>query len=161
MRLAGVALVALAVWLGLFDIARRTVRAAGVTRFVAVALLSGYVWLGLAGLLALRFGDVAAGPRYDAVLHAVFVGFVFSMIFGHAPIVFPAVLGLAVPYGARFYVHLAALHASLALRIAGDLAAWSSGRQWGALLNALAVVLFVVNTAYGVLAARRAPRKDS
>src|ERR1051326_2267436 len=90
-----------------------------------------------------------------------FLGCLFSMILGPAPIVFPAVLGLAVPYGARFYVHLAALHASLALRIAGDLAAWSSGRQWGALLNALAVVLFVVNTAYGVLAARRAPRKDS
>jgi hypothetical protein len=33
--------------LATFDIARRTVRQSGVTRFIAVCLLSGYVWLGV------------------------------------------------------------------------------------------------------------------
>jgi len=61
-----------ALWLGLFDIARRTVRISGLPRFIAVALLSGYAWLGVAGLLAVRWGPVAAGLSYDAMLHAVF-----------------------------------------------------------------------------------------
>ena len=153
-RLAASALLALSVWLGVFDIARRTVRTSGLTRFIAVALLSGYVWLGVAGLLGLRFGDVAAGPQYDAILHALFLGFVFSMIFGHAPIIFPAVLGLGVAYRPWFYVHLGVLHASLVLRVFGDLAPWPTGRQWGGLLNGVAIVIFFANTGYGVLGPR-------
>jgi hypothetical protein len=150
-RIIGVAFIALALWLGLFDIARRTVRISGLPRFIAVALLSGYAWLGVAGLLAVRWDPVAAGLSYDAMLHAVFVGFVFSMIFGHAPIIVPAVLGRRLIYRPRFYVHLGGLHASLVLRIVGDLAPWLPGRRWGGLLNALAIVLFFVNTLTGLL----------
>ena len=40
------------------------------------------------------------------------------MVFGHAPIIFPAVLRVAVPYHATFYLPLALLHASLAVRLA-------------------------------------------
>ncbi len=153
-RLTGVALMTLAGWLGIFDIARRTVWTSGLTRFIAVSLLSGYLWLGVAGLLALCSGHVSAGPQYDAILHALFLGFVFSMIFGHAPIIVPAVLGLGVTYRPAFYVHLALLHASLALRVFGDLVPWLSARQWGGLLNGLAIVIFFANTAYGVLGQR-------
>ena len=156
-RLTGVALMTLAGWLGIFDIARRTVWTSGLTRFIAVSLLSGYLWLGVAGLLALCSGHVSAGPQYDAILHALFLGFVFSMIFGHAPIIVPAVLGLGVTYRPAFYVHLALLHASLALRVFGDLVPWLSARQWGGLLNGLAIVIFFANTAYGVLG-QRPPR---
>jgi hypothetical protein len=154
-RATGAAMVALAAWLGRFDIARWTVRQSGLTRFIAVALLSGYVWLGIAGLLALRGGAAGAGPGYDAMLHALFVGFVFSMIFGHAPIIFPAVLGVGLAYRPAFYAHLGLLHASLALRILGDLAPWPPGRRWGGLLNAVAVIVFLANTAHGVLASGR------
>jgi hypothetical protein len=38
------------------------------------------------------------------------------------------------------------LHASLALRVAGDLAGWIDGRQGGGLLNTVAVLLFLANT---------------
>jgi hypothetical protein len=157
-RLAGAAMGAMAIWLGVFDIARRTVRTSGVTRFIAVALLSGYVWLGVAGLLALRFGGVAAGPQYDAILHALFVGFVFSMIFGHAPIIFPAVLGIRVVYRPAFYLPLALLHASLVLRVIGDCTPWLEGRRWGGLLNAVAIIVFFASMAYGILASR--PRAE-
>jgi hypothetical protein len=146
-RVVGAAMIALALWLGLFDIARRTVRTSGLPRFIAVALLAGYAWLGVAGLLAVRWGPVAAGSSYDAMLHALFVGFVFSMIFGHAPIIVVAVLGRRLMYRPRFYIHLAVLHASLVLRIVGDLAPWLPGRRWGGLLNALAIVLFLASTA--------------
>lgn len=158
-RVTGAAMTAMAIWLGVFDIARRTVRTSGLTRFIAVALLSGYVWLGVAGLLALRFGSVAAGPQYDAILHALFVGFVFSTIFGHAPIIFPAVLGVRVAYRPAFYLPLGLLHASLVLRVVGDCAPWLQGRRWGGLLNAVAVIVFFANMAYGILASR--PRAES
>jgi len=159
-RVAGAAFVALALWLGQFDIARRTIGMSGLPRFIATALLSGYAWLGVAGVLAMRWDGATAGPSYDAMLHAVFVGFVFSMIFGHAPIIVPAVLGRAVGYRPRFYVHLAVLHASLVLRIVGDLAPWAPGRQWGGLVNALAIVIFFANTATAMLRSGQASGKD-
>jgi hypothetical protein len=153
-RVFGTAMMALAAWLGTFDVARRTVRRPGLARFIAVALLAGYAWLGIAGALALWFGNVAAGSQYDAILHALFLGFVFSMIFGHAPMVFPEILGIGVPYRPRFYVHLILLHASLVFRIVGDLASWSAARQYGGLLNALAILVFLGNTAFAALRRR-------
>jgi hypothetical protein len=106
--------------------------------------------------LAAVFGELSAGPRYDAVLHCLFLGFVFSMVFAHAPIILPAVTGAAVPYRPAFYAHLALLHASLVVRVVGDLTGWADGRQWGGMANVAAVVLFVVSTAWAVASARRA-----
>jgi hypothetical protein len=144
-RLAGVGMVVLAWWLLRYDIARRTVLQTGLTRFIAVCLLSGYVWLGIGGVLSWRFGGVLAGPYYDAMLHSVFVGFVFAMIFGHAPIILPAILGRdGSPYHPAFYGPLLLLHLSLLLRIAGDLSGWWPGRQWGGLLNAMAILFFLI-----------------
>lgn len=153
-RLSGLGLLVLTFWLLRYDIARRAVRKAGLTRFVAVSLLSGYLWLGVAGLLGLRFGGLAAGLHYDAWLHAIFLGFVFAMIFGHAPIIFPAVLSVPVPFRPAFYSHLALLHLSLVLRVVGDVAAWWPGRLWGGLLNAVAVLLFLANMARAVVEGR-------
>ena len=143
-RLAGVGLVALAWWLLRYDIARRTVWQTGFTRFIAVSLLSGYVWLGVGGVLHWRFGGVLAGPYYDAMLHTVFVGFVFAMIFGHAPMILPAILRRAPSYHPAFYAPLGLHHASLLLRVVGDLVGWWPGRRWGGLLNAVAVLLFLI-----------------
>jgi hypothetical protein len=150
-RLFGVALLALAAWLLRHDIARRTVRQQGLTRFIAVCLLSGYFWLALGGAVIAAFGLAPATPAYDAALHALLLGFVFAMVFGHAPIIFPAVLRVAVPYHPGFYAPLVLLHASLALRLAGDAGAGYDLKRWGALLSALALVGFIANTAAAVL----------
>jgi hypothetical protein len=149
----GFALLLLAGWLVRYDVARRTVRQRGLARFVAVCLLAGYAWLAFAGGIVLFHPGELSGPAYDAALHALFLGFVFSMIFGHAPIIFPAVLGVSMAFRPRFYAHLALLHASVALRVAGGLdSAWSDGswgraRPWGGLLNLIALVVFLANTA--------------
>ena len=142
MRITGIGTIALGLWLLAFDIARRTVRMDGLTRYIAVCLLSGYVWLLVGGGLAVIYGGVPAGPIYDAILHSVFLGFVFAMIFGHAPIIFPAVLGVKIPYRNNFYAPLILLHASLILRILGDLAGAAPARQWGGLINEIAVLLY-------------------
>ncbi|BDG60070.1 hypothetical protein [Caldinitratiruptor microaerophilus] len=153
-RLAGVGLFLQALWLVRYDIARRTVRLAGLTRFMAVCLLAGYAWLGAAGLLWIRFAGSAAGAAYDAMLHALFLGFVMSMIFGHAPVIFPAVLGTPVRFTPRFYLHLALLHGSAVLRLVGDLALLPGVRNWGGLLNVAAVLLFLIQTALAARPAR-------
>lgn len=154
----GAALLALAAWLLRQDIARRTVRQRGLTRFIAVCLLSGYFWLGAGGAIVLGAGGLAPGTAaYDAALHAVLLGFVFAMVFGHAPVIFPAVLKVAVPYSPGFYAALAVLHASLLVRIAGDFAASHAWRAAGGMLNALALALFVAGTVAAVVRGRREP----
>ena len=145
---------AVAIWLGFNDLARRTVRQPGLPRFVAACLLSGYAWLAVGGLLGLRFGGVAAGPIYDAILHARYVGFVLGMIFGHAPIVFPAILGRPLHFSRRAYAPLALLGGSLLLRLAGDLGGSFAWRRYGAVGNSLAVLLFLAFTVAGLVASR-------
>lgn len=157
-RLTGAGMMALSHWLARCDIARRTMKQGGLTRYIAICLLSGYVWLGAAGLMALFFGGAQSGPHYDAILHAVFLGFVFAMIFGHAPVIFPVVLGLPVSFRPSFYIHLLLLHITLILRIIGDLSGWLVLRQWGGFLNAVALVIFLLNTGYAIFTGEAARR---
>ena len=146
-RIFGAGMIALALWLLRFDIARRTVRQSGLPRFIAWCMLSGYAWLGISGAFVLAFGMVTGGFQYDAILHSLFLGFVFSMIFGHAPIILPSILQMPIKFQSTFYVHLILLHASLLIRISGDLMAIVSIRQWGGMLNVIALLAFMFNTA--------------
>jgi len=133
-RVTGLAMLALAAWLLRYDIAQKTVRQSGLTRFIALNLLAGFVWLAVSGMLLMAYGAVIAGPRYDAVLHTLFLGFVFGMIFGHAPIILPAITQVPVTYRPIFYSHWILLHLSLILRVVGDVAGWFALRQWGGML---------------------------
>ena len=117
----GVGLLAVTVWLVRHDIARRTIRLSGQARFSAACLLAGYFWLGVAGLVLLVAPPGTTAFSYDAAVHVIAMGFVLSMIFGHAPIILPAVIGLRVRYSAAVYGPLALLHLSVLLRVAADL----------------------------------------
>lgn len=149
-RVTGLGELALAVWLLRYDIARFTIRQRELPRFIAACLLIGYIWLGVGGFLSLYYGSVIAGLHYDAVLHAVLLGFVFSMIFGHAPIIIPAVMKFPVPFHKGFYLHLVVLHVGLIVRVGSDVLGSQVGREWGGLLNVVAVVLFLANTVRAV-----------
>jgi len=155
-RLFGVGLLALAAWLVRYDVARITVRHNGLSRFIAAALLPAYGWLAVAGVLALVAGAAWPGRSYDAAVHALMVGFTISVIYGHAPIVLPILLGRPPVFQRVFYGHLALLHASLLLRVAGDMAGVAAWWRWGGLLNAVSIVWFVVATAIAVANAFRA-----
>jgi hypothetical protein len=155
-RLLGFAMLVFGLWLATNDVARRTVRLGGVTRYTAVCLLTGYVWLVIAGFSYLAKPGEMVGPHFDAALHAFAVGFVLSMIFGHAPIIVPALTGRAVHFGRCFYLPLALLHASLLMRIAGDHAGAAAVRRWGGLLNEVALLLFAVVL---IVAIRRGARR--
>lgn len=146
MRLAGAGMLLLGSWLLYFDVARRRLKAGGQARFISATLLSGYCWLAIGGILAMLYGGLPAGPKYDAILHAVFLGFAITMIFAHAPIVFPALLKVEMRFTPRFYLHTILLPLTLLLRIMGDLLLWQSGRMWGGLLNGVTLLLFLVST---------------
>lgn len=155
-RLAGAAWLALALWLARHDLARRTIRESGATRYMAVALLAGYAWLALGGAIILSAGLAPGTRAYDAALHAILVGFAFSMVFAHAPVIVPAVLRVKLPYAPVLYAPLALLHASVALRVAGDAAGPAGLLAAGAFGNALALAAFIATALTLALRARRA-----
>ena len=156
MRVMSAAMIGLALWLTICDMARRTVRTEGLPRFTALCLLIGYGWLAVGGGLGLLAGNPGAGLVYDALLHAVFVGFVFSMIFGHAPIIIPSVLGITLSYRPLFYLPVGLLHLSLVARTIGDLTGLSALRMAGGWGNAGAICLFLGGLVY----AARGPGKS-
>jgi hypothetical protein len=149
-------LLGLAAWLIKQDLARRTIRSRGLTRYIAACLLSGYAWLAVGGAVILAAGGLAPGsPSHDAAIHAIAIGFVFSMVFGHAPIIFPAVLRVKMPYHRAFYVPLALLHGSLAVRLAGDALGAFGVTRIGGLLNAVAIAAFIACALTAVARGRR------
>jgi hypothetical protein len=153
--LTGAGLVAQAVWLARYDVARRTIRTTGVTRYMAAALLAGYVWLAVGGVIWLAEGSLSgSGFGYDATLHAIFLGFVFSMVFAHAPVIVPAVLGVALPYRRALYAPLVLLHVGLTVRVLGDAAGSVTAWRWGGVLNELAIVGFLAVAAQAAVRAR-------
>lgn len=163
LRLGGLGLLAIAAWLARFDIARRTVRIPGVTRFIALSLLAGYVWLAVGGAAWLAFGATAPALAHDAMLHALFLGFVISMVYGHAPVILPAVLRVPLPYRPWFYGHLVLLHVGLVVRVVvGDLLTIPTAWQIGGVLTVTSMLAFVAASmaaAIGGVRATRAPRR--
>ena len=150
--LYGSALVLLALWLLIFDIARRTIFAEGLPRYMAVCLLGGYAWLVVAGVAWI--GSALGLPTRDAALHALGLGFVVSMMMGHAPVILPAVARVKLQFGRFFYVPLAMLHLSLLARLGGG---WNDlgWRSYGSFWNAVAIAVFAA-TALGAALVWRA-----
>lgn len=148
-------LLALALWLLRFDIAWRNVRLEALPRFIAVCLLGGYVWLAFGGLLGLGGAFEAGHPLRDSALHALGLGFVFAMVFGHAPIIFPAVARVRIPYHPAFYLPLLVLHGSLLVRVVGGLGGEFTLRRTGAIVNAAALLLFIATMLISVLRGRK------
>jgi hypothetical protein len=157
----GAGLVAIAAWLLFHDVARRTVRLGGLPRFAGACVLAGHAWLAASGFLWARLSVEIGGPGWDAALHSLFVGFALSMVLGHAPIVLPALTGIPLVYRRAMWAPALLLHATLALRIAGDLAVSPEARRWGGLGNVVALGLFAATAAWSALTeahARRAAR---
>ncbi|WP_290672100.1 hypothetical protein [Aquabacterium sp.] len=137
----GLGLVALSGWLISFDIARHTIKAEGLSRYMAACLLLGYVWLGVSGLCWVGM-SMGLATR-DAALHALGLGFIVSMVMGHAPVILPAVARIKLHFDARFYLPLALLHASVLWR----LLAGHNNATWlalGSTLNAVAIAAFAL-----------------
>ncbi len=138
----GISLVGLAVWLLRHDTIRLNLKKEGHDHFLALALLLGYLWLAVSGILSTL--DMADSYLYDAVLHSFFVGFVLSVILAHAPVIFPGLAGVQrMPFHPVMYLWLAGLHASLVIRIYGDLAGDFALRKVGGIYNGVFFLLYI------------------
>lgn len=134
----GVALCVAAAWLLHFDLIGITLRKNGLTRFVAVALLGGYISLLLTGVFMITSKNGAFD--YDNTVHVFFIGFVFSMIFAHGPIILPGVIGSSVkPYHPVLFLWLALLHFSWIARVAGGIFTRFDWRLASGIITALAI----------------------
>jgi hypothetical protein len=154
--LLGVALLALVGWLAAHDVARRTIRSTGLPRFAAGSMLAGYAWLAVSGGVWAFTGAALDGPRYDAVIHAAFLGFTLAMIMAHAPVILPAVLRRPLPYHPALIVPAVPLHGSLLLRLwVGDALGVEGARTLGGILNVTALLLFAATAAWSALSAGR------
>ena len=143
-RLVGVALVAISGWLIVHDVVRHQLGLSGQRRYLAAALLAGYLNLALAGtVLAIR-GLVADHGAYDVVVHGVFLGFAVSMVMAHAPIILPAVLGRSLPYRPVLWLPLILLHSGLAVRFTAALTGLTGPWQAGGVVTVVAMVVFLL-----------------
>lgn len=154
----GVAVLALGGWLAAHDVARRTVRSTGLPRFMAAGMLGGYAWLAVAGGIWALGGTAYEGERYDAVVHAVFLGFTLSMVMAHAPVILPAVLRRPLRYHPALWAPLLLLHGSLLLRTwLGDGLGVPGVWQVAGVLNVVSLLLFVAVAARSALRSPASP----
>lgn len=91
MVLGGI-LVLMALWLLHYDMARIASKKGHQFKYIGIGLRVGYIWLALNGLILMLLENHAL--YYDLYLHTFFLGFVFSMIWAHAPVILPMVLNL-------------------------------------------------------------------
>lgn len=152
-ELLGLAFILVAFTLLRYDMARKNARARGIHRFSGYALLTGYGWLVMAGLGMIFLPYT--GLMYDGLLHAYFIGFVFSMVFAHGPSILPAVLKLgSYVFHPVLWFWLIALNASLAVRLIADLLGNSYMRLIGSWGNALTILAFLLTVVVLVVRGR-------
>jgi hypothetical protein len=151
----GIGLVMCAVWLIRNDLKACTARSGGENRFLAVCLIASYAWILVAGMIGIASNVQGHAFGYDMIVHAVVLGFALSMVFGHALLVFPAILQIRLAYSPLLYLALALLQSAVALRIGSDLAEWAEGRMWSGSLTAFALAALAATLTVSTWTVRR------
>lgn len=138
--LLGLALLLIALWLFRFDMARYSVKKAGQFRYIGTSLLTGYFWLALNGWI---IGWMEDHPfYYDLYLHTFFLGFIFSMIWAHAPIILPMVFKVQVNiFHPILWVGWGLFQVTLFGRLTAALMESSEWRMVFGVLNGCAILL--------------------
>lgn len=141
--ISGLLLALIAWWLLQFDIANINLRKTGFFLYTGSTLFAGYIWLMLSGVLMAL--PLSAPYHYDAVLHSFFIGFAMSMLFAHAPIIFPALLKLRLkPFHPAFYVPVWATHLLLLIRLYADYSLNWPLRKWVGLVQVFVFLAFFI-----------------
>ncbi|MEE8471550.1 MAG: hypothetical protein V3S82_00120 [Dehalococcoidia bacterium] len=89
----------------------------GLHRYLGRHLIVAYGWFFLGLLVLVISGE--GYPLYDAATHALAIGFVFTMIMAHAPVIAPVILHRAAAEDKLSLYPLALLTAGTAMRVAG------------------------------------------
>jgi len=142
----GFSLAGASTWLLRNDMIAINLKKTGLPLFIGVTLLSGYIALLLTGILFLLRSD--HWLTYDAVVHTFFLGFAFSMIFAHGPMILPGILGVtSTPYHKVLYLWTAFLQTSWIMRISGDVLSNIEIRKVSGLLSVVAILGYFMTMA--------------
>ena len=137
--IVGLSLITSAVWLFKYDMAKKSLKGERQIYYSGLVLLFGYGWLIVCGLFMIY--GAYWGLLYDAALHSFFLGFVFSMIFAHAPIILPGVLKIpANMFNKSLYVWFVLLQLSLVSRVITSFAGIIDFKFYGALFNSVEIL---------------------
>ncbi len=119
-EIMGLSALLISAWLLFFDMAKVAAKKTAQFRYIGIGLRTGYCWLGLHGLILLT---MESHPLYyDLMLHTFFLGFTFSMIWAHAPIIFPTIFGIReTPYHPILWIFWTGFQLSLLGRVSAGL----------------------------------------
>jgi hypothetical protein len=153
----GAGLVCTALWLIAYDSARGLMKIEAMSRYTGIALLTGFIWLLATGMFMLA-GELA-GPMYDTALHSFFIGFLFSVIMAHGPMILPSLLGLSTKlFHPILYSWLILMECSLVVRITANFANEFFLRKWAGILNGIAILAFFITMAILLIRLLRAAK---
>jgi hypothetical protein len=145
--ITGLVMILLACWLLYFDLARIIIRKTDRYRYIGVGLRTGYLWLMLHGLSF--FLPDSLPYRYDLYLHTFFLGFVFSMIWAHAPIILPLLVGSnRNPYHPFLWLPWSIFQLSLLLRLLAYVLDAPSWRLIFAQINGYCILLLLLSMVF-------------
>jgi len=115
-EIMGLSTLLISAWLLVFDMAKVISKKSGQFRYIGIGLRVGYVWLGIHGLILV--GMESHALYYDLMVHTFFLGFTFSMIWAHSPIIFPTIFGIReTPFHPILWVTWVGFQVTLAARI--------------------------------------------
>ncbi|MFC4871448.1 hypothetical protein [Negadavirga shengliensis] len=135
----GTTLILMALWLLHYDMARIASRKADQFKYIGVGLRTGYIWLALNGAVLVLMEHHAF--YYDLYLHTFFLGFVFSMIWAHAPVILPMVLHLKLtPYHPILWLGWLVFQLSLAGRVVSSFMEEYAYRQLFGVINGWSIL---------------------
>lgn len=115
-ELLGIGILLIAVWLWVFDTAKVHAKKTDRFRYLGIGLRTGYLWLATQGIILVVLENHPL--FYDLILHSFFLGFTFSIIWAHAPLVFSTIFRIRkTPYHPILWVTWTLFQISLAGRI--------------------------------------------
>jgi hypothetical protein len=92
--------------------------------------------------------------RWDmtSIVHSFFIGFVFSMIFAHGPVIIPGVFGISFkPYHKIYYLWLGLLHISWITRTTGNFLMDLNLRKLSGVISLIAILGYLTTVAVLVI----------
>jgi hypothetical protein len=145
--LMGGAAIFISFWLLQFDMARIPSKKNRQFRYCGIVLQVGYLWLALFGIV-LCFMETHS-LFYDLYLHTFFLGFTFSMIWAHAPIILPIVLNIKIKlYHPVLWMGWLIFQLPLVGRIGSSLLGLAEWRSFFGIYNGCSILLM-----FGLMAA--------
>lgn len=143
----GISGIGAGLWLLRYDMARFGVKKAGQFRYIGIGLLVGFAWLVLHGLVLVFLANHPF--HYDLYVHTFFLGFAFSMIWAHAPIIFPAVFKVRVDLFHPFlWWGWALFQLTLTGRITSAWAGWPDWRYLFGTLNGFSILAIFLSMGF-------------